>query len=61
MMFLSCLLQKGVGFGAAVMAFWLDIYYIVMLSWALFYLIQSMSASKSGILLNPHSGTLLWS
>lgn len=35
---------KGVGYAAAMMAFWLNTYYIVVLAWALFYLWHSISA-----------------
>lgn len=34
---------KGVGYAAAIMAFWLNTYYIVVLAWALFYLWHSIS------------------
>jgi solute carrier family 6 GABA transporter-like protein 1 len=34
---------KGVGYAAAVMAFWTNIFYIIVLAWALFYLWHSVT------------------
>ena len=39
-----CPVFKGVGYGATIMAFWLNLYYIVLLSWACFYFVNSFQS-----------------
>lgn len=37
---------KGIGYAAAVMSCWMNVYYIVILAWAVFYFFMSMRAGK---------------
>lgn len=37
---------KGIGYAAAVMSCWMNVYYIVILAWAIFYFFMSMRSGK---------------
>ena len=37
---------KGIGYAAAVMSCWMNVYYIVILAWAVFYFFMSMRAGE---------------
>lgn len=37
---------SGIGYAAAVMSCWMNVYYIVILAWAIFYFFMSLSTGK---------------
>ncbi len=39
-------LYQGVGYAAAVMACWLNVYYIVVLAWGLYYFYESLASGE---------------
>lgn len=50
-------LFKGIGYAAAVMSCWMNVYYIVILAWAIFYFFMSM---RSGEYTNKFIRTLIF-
>ncbi|XP_037950523.1 sodium- and chloride-dependent GABA transporter 1-like [Teleopsis dalmanni] len=49
---------KGIGYAAAVMSCWMNVYYIVILAWAVFYFFMSMRADVPWRTCNNYWNTL---
>lgn len=48
-------LFKGIGYAAAVMSCWMNVYYIVILAWAIFYFFMSMRSGPFRHALYPYN------
>lgn len=50
----NTLIFIGIGYATCVLSCWTNIYYIIILAWALFYFLVSLRAGKRRILFKIH-------